>query len=265
MTGRRLRAWILGSFLSVAATFVSGQQEAPAHQCLDDFCIGQNISSHRFDDVQWLVPTKLVNRDQCTGHNCSPEAEFPGYPSDASGAFEHLTTITTFDMSKATVITASTLGTLRKLRYDCTHPERRVIGIYRSKPSGYLTIVGLRIFPDGLRVYRLARQFPYRNQAELISLSHTVKSSYGEAILYYPYLTSNAYSDVIQQRKDGWFGRSSMFNPKDAADNTAELVITDPTTRRLLTTSSDLTAGEIGNTPSLWYRPEQCVRNLPLQ
>jgi hypothetical protein len=56
--------------------------------------------------------------------------------------------------------------------------------------------------------------------------------------LLYDYLSSNAYSDVIPRRKDGWFGRSTMFNPSDLTDLAAELVLIDPNTRALLQPTS---------------------------
>jgi hypothetical protein len=81
--------------------------------------------------------------------------------------------------------------------------------------------------------------------------------------LFYEYLSSNAYSDVIQKGKDGWFGRSTLFNSTDLADNAAELVLIDPSTRELLQPTSMPESGEIRPLPM--KLPPQCSRVLPLQ
>ena len=113
---------------------------------------------------------------------------------------------------------------------------------------------------EGLQV---VRQIPYHTQAELISLAKTVHGQYGETVLLYDYLSSNAYSDVIAKNKNGWFGRSTMFNPTDLSDNAAELVLIDPHTRALLEPSSMPESGEIK--PVALKVPGQCSQSLPIQ
>src|SRR5207245_8822905 len=116
---------------------------------------------------------------------------------------------------------------------------------------------------DGqLKIYRIAREYPYHNQSELVSLARELHAKYGERILLYNYLSSNAYSDVIAQARDGWFGRSTMFNPTDLSNNAAELVLVDPSTRTLLEPSSMPESGEIKPLPV--KLPKQCSETLPL-
>jgi hypothetical protein len=105
-------------------------------------------------------------------------------------------------------------------------------------------------------VYRIARQYPYHNPNELVSLARTLKSEYGNEILFYDYLSSNAYSYVIEQKKNGWFGRSTMFSAGDLADNAAEFVLIDPRTRSLLQPTSMPESGEIESLPV--SIPAQC-------
>jgi hypothetical protein len=95
-----------------------------------------------------------------------------------------------------------------------------------------------------------------------VTLARELRPGYPN-ILFYNYLSSNAYSDVIQQGKDGWFARSTMFNPSDLSDNAAELVIIDPNTRTLLQPTSMPESGEIKPLPMVL--PPQCSRTLPLQ
>lgn len=116
--------------------------------------------------------------------------------------------------------------------------QRQFIGAYRSIPSGYLTVTGLRLTRGQLRAYRIARQYPYRNSAELRRLAHELWPMYGKRVLFVDDLSSNAPCEVMRQRRDGWFGRSTMFNPSDMADNAAELVLIDPRTRPLLQPTS---------------------------
>lgn len=239
--------------------------ETSAENCIDGFCIGQSINSSRFDEVEWLVPKKLILSDPCTRQDCRPEVEFPGYPPEIMIALSKLTIIGTSMPPQETMITNRSLEALRNLRYDCTHPGKRVVGIYRSNPSGYVTYIGLRLFPDGLRIFRLAREFPFRNQNEFESLSQGIKSAYGDELLYYDGVTSNANYPAISHRKNGWFGVNYRSGLYDLADNVAELVLIDPETRQLLITSSDITAGEINLPLSLVYFPRQCVRALPIQ
>jgi hypothetical protein len=141
--------------------------------------------------------------------------------------------------------------------------ERRFLGIYRSSPSHYLTVVGLRLIDGELKVYRIARQYPYHNESELVSLAHQFRVQYGDQILIYNYLSSNAYSDVIKQQKNGWFGRSTMFNPTDLSDNAAEIVLIDPHTRSLLEPSSMPESGEIK--PLRVKLSGQCSTSIPIQ
>ncbi|MGD0777876.1 MAG: hypothetical protein ABSC05_34245 [Candidatus Solibacter sp.] len=126
-----------------------------------------------------------------------------------------------------------------------------------------MTVIGLRLIDGDLKVYRIARQYPYHTQAELVTLAKTLRGQYGDALLLYDYLSSNAYSDVIDQNKNGWFGRSATFNPTDLLDNAAELVLIDPRTRSLLEASSMPESGEIK--PLAVNPPAQCNAKLPVQ
>lgn len=244
----------------------SRAQEAPL--CLDGFCIGQSIQDGRFDKVAWVVPSKDLLKDPCTGVGCRPENAFRGYPpaeqarlADAVGW--------KYGLNAYNVITSQNLATLRLYKYECNTSarglsgQRRFLGAYRSVPSQYLTIVGLRLINGELSVYRIARQYPYHNQTELRALAKKLSDEYGKRLLLYDYLSSNAYSDVIQQRKDGWFGRSTMFNPSDLTDLAAELVLIDPSTRALLQPTSMPDSGEISPLPV--KLPPACNRSLPLQ
>ena len=167
------------------------------------------------------------------------------------------------------IITKSTLPVFRHYTYECNPSargifgQRRFFGMYRSSPSHYYTVIGLRLIGDELRVYRIARQFPYHTPADINSLAKTLHDQYGDSILIYPYISSNAYSDVIAQKKDGWFGRSTMFNPSDLSDNAAELVLIDPHTRPLLQPSSMPESGEIKPLP-VKLAP-QCNQAMPIQ
>lgn len=96
-----------------------------------------------------------------------------------------------------------------------------------------------------------------------MSLAKQLHEQYGGKLLLYDFLSSNAYSDVISQKKAGWFGRSKMFNPTDLSDNAAELVLIDPRTRPLLQPTSMPDSGEINPLP---VKPlAQCSQSLPLQ
>jgi hypothetical protein len=241
-------------------------QEAPL--CLDGFCIGQSIQDGRFEKVAWVVPTKDLLKDQCTGVGCRPENAFRGY---APGVQARLADAVgwKYGLNAYNVITSQNIGTLRLYEYECNTSarglsgERRFIGAYRSVPSQYLTIVGLRLINGELTVYRIARQYPYHNQNEIRALAKKLSDEYGKRLLLYDYLSSNAYSDVIHQRRDGWFGRSTMFNPSDLTDNTAELVLIDPNTRALLEPTSMPDSGEISPLPV--RLPPACNRSLPIQ
>lgn len=161
------------------------------------------------------------------------------------------------------VVTKEDLPALRQYRYECADRERHFMAAYFSVPSHYLTVVGLRLIGGELRIYRIVRQYPFRNQNELVSLARKLHEQYGDSVVFYDGISSNAYADVITQRKQGWFGRSSPFNPLDPSDNAAELVLIDPATRPLLQPTSMPDSGEI---PRLQLTlPQECTRSLPLR
>ena len=238
-----------------------------ANLCIDGFCIGQGISDARFDNVEWIIPKKDIIKENCTGIGCRPETAFRGYPAEYQQELAEAVSWS-YGLNQYNVITKDTLPALRRYKYECNPSargiwgERRFLGAYRSVPSGYLTVVGLRLISGELRIYRIARQYPYRNQRELVTLARDLRPQY-PSILFYNYLSSNAYSDVIKQGEDGWFGRSTMFNPTDLSDNAAELVLIDPSTRLLLQPTSMPESGEIRPLPM--RLPPQCSRALPLQ
>jgi hypothetical protein len=97
----------------------------------------------------------------------------------------------------------------------------------------------------------------------LISLGRKLHDQYGNDIVFYDGVTSNAYSEVAEQKKEGWFGRSTMFNPRDLADNAAEFVLIDPSTRQLLEPSSMPDSGEIRALAS--RMPNKCNTSIPLR
>jgi hypothetical protein len=242
----------------------------PAQQedsCLDGFCIEHGITDARFGGVAWIIPNKDIVHENCAGVGCQPEVAFRGYPARYQQELADAVSWS-YGLNKYNIITEKNLGALRQYKYECNASargmwgERRFLGAYRSTPTGYLTIVGLRLINSELRVYRIARQYPYRNQSELSTLAGELRPKYPN-ILFYNYLASNAYSDVIQQGRDGWFGRSTMLNPSDLSDNAAELVIIDPNTRPLLQPTSMPESGEIKPLPM--KLPPQCSRALPLQ
>jgi hypothetical protein len=236
--------------------------------CLDGFCIGQTIQNSRFDQVAWLVPQKELRKESCSGIGCRPEVAFRDYQHNDQIALADALSWR-FGLGDYNVLTRDNIPALRIYVYECNQSarglggERRFLGLYRSSPSQYLTVVGLRLINGALTVYRIARQFPYRNQSELLSLARQLRQEYGSQILLYDYLSSNAYSDVISQRKDGWFGRSTMFNPSDLSDNAAELVLVDPRTRALLQATAMPESGEIA--PLGMKMPESCSRTVPIQ
>ena len=253
---------------ATSAVALLGQNPGRGSACLDGFCIGQSIEESRFDEVHWIVPQKQMLRPACGGIGCRPEVAFRGYPSgDQKRLADALSPI--YGLAGYNVITKANLDVLRRYRYECdlsprgTGGERRFFGAYLSAPSGYLTVVGLRLVGGKLTVYRIARQYPYHNPNELISLGRKLHDQYGDAILFVNYLSSNAYSEVIEQNRDGWFGRSKMFNPTDLSDNAAELVLIDPRTRALLEPSSMPESGEIRPLPVTI--PGQCSTSPPLQ
>ncbi len=251
---------------AILRSSLSWAQETPA--CLDGFCIGQSIRDARFDKTQWIEPKEGFSKAKCTGVGCLPENAFRGYtPEDQAKLAEALSW--KYGLNAYNVITKQNLEILRRYRYECDLTprgiwgERRFIGAYQSTPSRYLTVVGLRLIHGELTVYRLARQYPYQNQNELASLARELGGEYRKRLLLYGYLSSNAYSDVIEQHKDGWFARSTLFNPTDLSDNAAELVLIDPKTRTLLQPSSMPESGEIKPLPV--NLPLACNRSLPLQ
>ena len=262
---------VMGLLFPVVITaFLVGNcqaQEAPL--CLDGFCIGQSIQNARFVKTDWVYPKKGIIKDQCIGVGCRPENAFRGYPHD-----EQLRLADAFSweygLNGYNVITKGNLPALRQYKYECnTSPrgmhgegERRIFGVYRSVPSGYLTVVGLRLINGKLTVYRIARQYPYQNLNELVVLARNLGGQYGKQVLFYDYLSSNAYSDVIEQRKKGWFARSTMFNPTDLSDNAAEMVLIDSNTRSLLEPTSMPESGEIKPLPV--KLSSSCNRSLPV-
>lgn len=239
-----------------------------ANLCLDGFCIGQSIRDARFDQVAWLVPQKDLIKSACQGVGCQPQVAFRGYASEDQTKLAEAVSWK-YGLENYNVLTNGNLKTLRLYKYECNPSargifgERRFLGFYRSTPSQYLTVVGLRLIVDELTVYRVARQYPYRNQNELISLARKLDLQYAARILLYDYLSSNAYGDVIEQHKDGWFARSATFNPTDLSDNAAELVLIDPRTRDLLESTSMPESGEIKPLPA--KLSQQCSRSLPIQ
>ena len=104
--------------------------------------------------------------------------------------------------------------------------------------------------------------YPYHNQHELITLADELHDQYGNELVFYDGISSNAYSEAIAQHKVGWLGRSSMFNPLDPSDNAAELVLVDPATRPLLQPTSMPDSGEIHRLPPSLL--QQCSSSLPI-
>jgi hypothetical protein len=236
--------------------------------CLDGFCIGQSISDSRFESTEWRMPTKNMTKEPCEKVGCQPANAFRGYSADDQLALAAAVSWK-YGMMGYTVLTKANLATLRRYRYECNPSargmwgERRFVGFYRSAPSQYITLVGLRLIDGELKVYRIAREFPYHNQRELVSLARELHDKYGDSILFYDGISSNAPDDVVKQRKLGWFGRSSLFNSTDLADNLAEFVQIDPATRPLLEPTSMPDSGEIKPLPV--QMPSQCSRSMPLQ
>lgn len=245
----------------------SAKEKSPS--CLDGFCIGQSIKDARFDKVEWIIPKEGLTKEKCNGVGCQPDVAFRGYPAEYQVRLAEVVSWKYGSIFPYTLVTSYSLEVLRQYKYECNPSargiwgERRFLGAYRSVPSNYLTVVGLRLIGDDLKVYRIGRQYPFRNQSELVSLAQNLAPEYGQSVLFYDYLSSNAYSDVIEQRKDGWFARSTMFSPNDLSDNAAELVLIDPHTRALLKPSSMPESGEIEPlAPSL---SEHCNRTMPIQ
>jgi hypothetical protein len=253
------------SLISIGLFFSSpcaGAAETSGSLCLDGFCIGQSINDQRFDGVAWITPKDLKRR-ACEGVACRPTVAFRAYPLEQQDKLADVLSWTFYvGFVPYNTVTSDNLTVLRSYKYECNplprgiFGERRFIGGYRSTPSRYLTVVGLRLIDGELRIYRLAREYPYHNQGELISLAGSLRQQYGSHVLFVDYHSSNAYAEVIERNLDGWFGSSSSFNVNDPADNRAELVLIDPRTRPLLEPSSMPTSGEI---KSFSQRlPEQC-------
>jgi hypothetical protein len=167
------------------------------------------------------------------------------------------------------VLTKTNLRALRHYKYECNPSprgmgsERRFLGFYLSTPTRYYTIVGLRLIGGELTVYRIARQYPFHNRNELVLLARKLHEQYGDEIVFYDGVSSNAYAEVIAQQKRGWFGRSTMFNPTDLADNSAELVLIAADTRALLEPTSMPESGDIRGLPV--NMPEQCSVSPSIQ
>lgn len=240
---------------------------APA-LCLDGFCIGQSIKDSRFSKVEWITP-KDARKESCTGTGCRPEIAFRGYSGEDQKQLADAVSLIG-GLGDYSIVTEKNLEVLKHYRYECNLSargyvggERRFMGAYLSTPSHHLTVIGLRLIDGELRVYRIARQFLYHNQGELLGLARELRERYKENLLLYDGISSNAYADVIAQKKNAWFGRSSMFNPSDLSDNTAELVLIDPRTRALLQPSSMPDSGEIERLPM--RLPSQCSSPVSIQ
>jgi hypothetical protein len=261
----------LPGLVTAQAEMVADRERSRAVEdglCLDGFCIGQPITDDRFNKVEWLIPQNFIKK-QCNGVGCQPTIAFRGYEKNDQAELANALSWVYSTILDYNVITMGNLSILRTYKHECNPSargiwgERRFIGIYRSAPNQYVTIVGLRLIGGELRIYRIVRQYPYHNPSELRSLATQLYTKYGQHILLYDYLSSNAYADVISQAKDGWFGRSTMFNPNDLSDNAAELVLIDPNTRSLLQPSSMPESGEIKPLPV--RLPNECSRTLPIQ
>jgi hypothetical protein len=261
------RALRLCTILIGLATQLAHAQSTKTPLCLDGFCIGQSVNDPHFDQLEWILPKDGLTKHQCDGVGCKPEIAFRGYAvQDQKLLSEALSW--NYGLMNYNLITKENLPVLRRYKYECTlsprgiNGERRFLGAYLSSPSHYLTVVGLRLIAGQLTVYRVARQFPFHNQGELVSLARTLRGQYGDEILFYGYLSSNAYSQVVEEKKKRWFGRSTTFNPGDLSDNAAELVLIDPLTRPLLEPTSMPESGEIG--PLAAKIPNQCNAVVPV-
>jgi hypothetical protein len=262
---QRWRNLILALLFILPCTWAQSSEQKGL--CLDGFCIGQTIHDLRFDEPAWISPKGDLQKEACKGIGCTPGNALRGYPLQDQIALADALSWH-YGLNGYNIITNDDIQLLRRYKYECDPSartlggQRRFLGLYRSTPTGYLTIVGLRLINGELKVYRIARQYPAHNQAELSSLARDLRRVYGERVLLYDGISSNAYSDVIAQRKDGWFGRSTVFNPTDLSDNAAELVLVDPQTRTLLEPSSMPDSGEIQPLPM--RLPESCSRNMPI-
>lgn len=242
---------------------VTAQSANQAKLCLDGLCIGQSINDPHFAEVNWIVPNKELTKQTCDHISCRPEVAFRGYYDENQKQLAETLSWVYGSILSYNVVTKENISVLRQYRYECNPSERHFIAPYLSNPSRFLTVAGLRLMGGELRVYRIVRQYPFRNQNELASLARKLHDQYADEIVFYDGISSNAYSSVIAQRKRGWFGRSSVFNPLDLSDNAAELVLIDPNTRPLLEPTSMPDSGEIPRLSG--NMPQQCSRSLPLQ
>jgi hypothetical protein len=244
------------------------------HGLLDGFCIGQSIADPRFDAVNWIIP-RDVTKEACVRIACRPTVAFRGYPESNQQALAEAVSWIYGWIDHYNILLKSNLEALRLYKYECnasarTHSddgggpggERRFLGLYRSTPSGYLTMVGLRLIDSELRVYRIVREYPHHTKADLITLGKKLSEQYGDALLLYGGDSSNAYSEVAKQTKNGWFALSD-FNWTDPSDNTGELVLIDPRARSFLEPASKLEGGEIKPLPV--KVAGQCSQSVPLQ
>jgi len=266
MSSIKLIPWIVLTCIFAGSAWA--ETAAQPAQCLDGFCIGQSIKDSRFAKIDWIVP-KDARNESCGGLGCRPQIAFRGYASEDQKRLMSAVSLI-YGLDHYSVVTRNNLEALRIYRYECdlsargyVGGERRFMGVYFSIPSHHLTVIGLRLIDGELRVYRIARQFSYHNQGELIALARKLRDHYQGLLLFYDRISSNAYSEVITQKKDGWFGRSSMFNPSDLSDNSAELVLIDPKTRSLLKPSSMPDSGEIA--PLSMRMPSQCSSPISIQ
>lgn len=264
MLRKLLLLWILlVTGISVPA---HGNEQSPL--CLDEFCIGQSINDTHFSQIDWGIPRENYTKEKCDGVGCQPDIAFYGYDHEQQNRLAEAVSWK-YGLNQYTIVTKTNLDILRKYKYECNlsargiFGERRFLGFYKSLPSGYLTIVGLRLIGGELKIYRIARQYPYQTQSELVELAKKMKTKYGSSLLLYNYLSSNAYSDVIQQSRNGWFGRSELFKPNDLSNNSAELVLIDPHTRPLLEPTSMPESGEIKPLPV--HLAAQCSKPTHMQ
>ncbi|MGA8441344.1 MAG: hypothetical protein WB762_03355 [Candidatus Sulfotelmatobacter sp.] len=237
--------------------------QTPTSLCLDGLCIGESINDPRFSEINWIVPNKEFAKESCIRIACRPEVAFRGYPSGTQKQLADSLSWVYGSIYFYNVVTKANVEVLRHYQYECSNRERHFMGAYYSNPSHYLTIVGLRLIGGELRIYRIVRQYPYHNQDELMSLARKLHGEYGDRILFYDGIASNAYSAVAPQRKDGWFAHSTLFNPRDPSDNAAELALIDPRTRPFLQPMEMPESGDISRLSVTM--PEQCSRSLPLQ
>lgn len=237
--------------------------QTPANLCLDGFCIGESINDPHFSEVNWIVPKKEYTKESCARIACKPEVAFRGYTAEMQKQLADSLSWVYGSIYFYNIVTKANVEVLRHYKYECNNSERHFFGAFYSDPSHYLTVVGLRLIGGELRIYRIVRQYPFHNQDELMSLARKLHDQYGDRILFYDGIASNAYSAVIPQRKDGWFAHSTSFNPLDPSDNAAELVLIDPHTRPLLQPMSLPESGDISRMSVTM--PEQCSRSLPLQ